>query len=139
TLTLLYNKVNAQQKVATKEVPITDKIIIVQCFDTKRKPFKPDEIQLLTNTIHGNVKDENGNALPLTTVSTIDNLTQTMTDEEGYFSLKLINPQADTKLLISNVGYEQKEIPIDLKDSMNIVLNEKQTVLPEVCVKSNES
>ena len=138
-LTFLLNKTNAQKKITKEKPSIEKEYIIPQYTCTKRRPDKLQDIQLLTNTIHGNVQDEYGNPLPLTTVSVADNYAQTVTDEKGNFSLKLITPKPDMKLLISNISYEQKEIPVDLKDTMNIVLNEKQTVLPEVCVRSTES
>jgi hypothetical protein len=137
-LSLLLNKVNAQ-KIANEKTSITKEIYIATCTGTMRRHNIIEDIQLLTNTIQGNVKDQNGNPLPLTTVSILDNHLQTTTDENGHFSLKLINPHSDTKILISDIGYEQKEIGIGLSERMTIVLKKKQIMLPEVCVKSTDA
>jgi len=139
-LTLLMNKVNGQKNPGEEKTSIAkETIVIVNTTCTKRRPVAKETIQVLTHTIHGNVKDEKGNALPFTTVSVSGNHAQTMTDEKGDFTLQTIHPQHDDKLLISNVSYEQQEVAIDLNNTMNIVLKEKAAVLPEVCVKTIDS
>lgn len=84
-------------------------------------------------TLVGVVKDSNGEALIGVNIRVKDfPQIGTITDFDGNFSLEL--PESAKSLLISFIGYENQEIEIKNKTSLNIILNESSEMLDEVQV-----
>jgi TonB-dependent starch-binding outer membrane protein SusC len=84
-------------------------------------------------TIHlsGTVRDKQGVGLPGVSVSVKGNKGGVMTDNAGHFT---IDVQKGAILVVSTVGYQQKEVTVGDKLSFDITLNQKQNDLEEVVV-----
>lgn len=59
----------------------------------------------------------------------------TVTDSEGKFSLPL--PSGDIVVVVSSVGFKRLEIPVGSKSSIEILLEEDQSLLSEVVVTAS--
>ena len=86
--------------------------------------------------ITGRLTDkENGEAIPYATVSIKGEKTATVSDSAGNFKLTVIPKEKNASLIISCIGYEQKEITIPLNnESNNITLQQDVNALPEIIV-----
>jgi len=83
-------------------------------------------------TVEGTVTDPKGNTLPgANIVLKSDELLGTTTDMDGNFSLEV---PSDGVLVISFVGFQKKEVPIDGRETLNIQLEPTQEELEEVVV-----
>lgn len=82
-------------------------------------------------TVKGKVNDLSGNPLPGTTVLVKGSTTGTITDYDGNFVLS-----ADTgnELIISYIGFNNKEIKVETGKMMVITLIEDAKTLDEVIV-----
>jgi TonB-linked SusC/RagA family outer membrane protein len=84
-------------------------------------------------TIYGNVTSANdGSPLPGVTIRIKSSTTGTITDIEGHFTLKDLQP--DNILVVSFIGYDTQEITVGDKKSFNIQLVESSQLLEEVVV-----
>ncbi len=85
--------------------------------------------------ISGNVKDENGEVLPYTTVRLKDTSTGCITDYNGNFSF---NAKADGQtLVVSCIGYKDYEVKLSSRTSypLKIVLRSSAYDMEEVVIK----
>ena len=113
----------AVQQICTRTVG--DTILAVQ------NQIAPKGI-LITGRLTDN---ENSEAIPYATVSIKGEKTATVSDSAGNFKLTAVPKEKNASLIISSVGYEQKEITIPLNnDSNNITLQQEVNALPEVIV-----
>ncbi len=102
---------------------------------------------LLTNThlqaqqvaaevaIQGRVTGEEGNALPDVSVSLRGSSLGTTTDKEGNFSFRIpATEKAGGILVFSSVGFIAKEVRIDGRESIEVILESEAKYLNEVVV-----
>ena len=82
-------------------------------------------------TVSGIVTDKNGSPLIGAGVFEKGTTNGTVTDNDGSFSLS-VSPNA--VLVVSNIGYINKEIPIGASVKFNIVLEEDLQALDEIIV-----
>ncbi|MGZ5135341.1 MAG: SusC/RagA family TonB-linked outer membrane protein, partial [Flavitalea sp.] len=85
-----------------------------------------------TRTISGIAADQNGNPLPNATVSVKGGNAFTTSDANGVF--KIVVPANSSKLLISYVGANPREISIDGQENVTATLEITDTKLSEVVV-----
>ena len=89
------------------------------------------EIMDQASTILGTVSDENGEPLPGATVLEKGTTNGTTTDLDGKFQL---NTTDNAILVISFVGYETQEVPVNNQSSINIQMTLDAEQLEEVVV-----
>ncbi len=82
--------------------------------------------------ISGNVTDENGEPLIGVNIQVKGTNLGTATDFDGHFSLEEVAEEA--VLVVSYVGYQTQEIPVDGRTSLNIVMTSDSQLLDEVVV-----
>ena len=109
-------------------------ILISSLKEVKKDLKKPlsltDPVQV---TVRGTVTDETGMTIPGASVYVKgDTGTGTTTDADGNFSLEVGN--LDAVLVVSFVGYEKQEVPLNGKNSVNIVLESSLINVEEVVV-----
>lgn len=83
-------------------------------------------------TVHGTVKDENGEPLIGATIMVQGTSIGTVTDMDGNYTL--LNVPRDGKLVVSYVGMETQVIDVNGRTSINVVLKESPETLEEVVV-----
>jgi len=90
------------------------------------------------NIIQGYVYDEiTLKPLSYATIS-IDDVSGTVTNEEGYFKYKFFDERKyPIDIKISYVGYENKIISINNSNIYRIYLNPKENIIPEAVVKAD--
>jgi len=118
---------------------IHDRQIMILSSDQKElKPLNKAENvtseaqQPQKKTFSGVVKDSNGAALPGVSVVVKGTTTGTITDENGKFSF--IIPFETKALVFSFVGMQAKELSIEGKSSIDVVLEENSQKLDEMVV-----
>lgn len=84
---------------------------------------------LYSQNINGKIVDSLNVAIPYTNIGVIDQNIGTVSDENGNFSLNLMNLNPDFKIMISNIGYKTKKYSIE--DFINVINSKKQIVLEE--------
>lgn len=84
-----------------------------------------------TKTVTGTVKDDAGNPLSGTAITVKGKKTGTQTDLAGKFRLSVTVGET---ILVSNVAYENLEMPIDSRNDYEIVLKTKSKELENVVV-----
>ncbi|MEX2593134.1 MAG: TonB-dependent receptor [Anditalea sp.] len=82
--------------------------------------------------ITGTIKDNKGAPLPGATILEKNTENGTITDVDGNFTLSVSNNNAI--LIISYLGYANKEINVDGQEKINIILEEGDNSLDEVVV-----
>lgn len=86
-----------------------------------------------TRQVNGRVTDINNNGVPSATVKVKSSNTQTITDNDGNFSLSV--PSGNVVLEISSVGYETTEVDVSANDnSVSVMMATKSSALEEVVV-----
>lgn len=90
----------------------------------------PDEVQQQVN-IQGKVTDEKGEALPGVTVKVKNGQTGTATDADGKFRIA-VNPGA--VLVFSYLGFQELEVPVTNKTTMDVVMKGSLANLQEAVV-----
>lgn len=84
-------------------------------------------------TVKGKVTDEANNPLPYVNVLVKDTTIGTITDDEGYFSLRLDNPKNTDVIEISLLGFKTESINFNSKITFfKIKLKEENDFLDEV-------
>ncbi|MDR1222678.1 MAG: TonB-dependent receptor [Tannerella sp.] len=83
-------------------------------------------------TLTGRVVDQEGEALPGVAVQIVGSTRGVMTDEDGYFTMD--NVKTGTKLRVSYIGMETKEVEFKGEKDITIVLQPKVEELDEVTV-----
>lgn len=91
---------------------------------------KPEEVQQQVN-IQGKVTDEKGEALPGVTVKVKNGQTGTATDADGKFRIA-VNPGA--VLVFSYLGFQELELPVTNKTTMDVILKGSLANLQEAVV-----
>ncbi|WP_372918704.1 SusC/RagA family TonB-linked outer membrane protein [Salegentibacter sp.] len=89
-------------------------------------------MQAQTFTVEGNVTDENGMPLLGVNVLVKGETRGTTTDFDGNFSISGVSEE--NVLVLSYVGFETKEVPVEGESFLNIVLNSDSAALEEVVV-----
>lgn len=84
------------------------------------------------NTVNGRVSDTAGMPLPQASIKVKGTPRVVVTNERGIFELRDIDPQST--LIVSYTGYITQEIPLDGKQSVEVVLKEGFEGLDEVVV-----
>ncbi len=101
---------------------------------SKHKDSNSEEINVLITEdidISGKVTDESGDGLPGATILEKGTANGTTTDIEGNYRL---NTSEDAIIIISFVGYETQEVPVNNQSSINIQLTPDSEQLEEVVV-----
>ncbi|WP_316814026.1 SusC/RagA family TonB-linked outer membrane protein [Pedobacter heparinus] len=83
-------------------------------------------------TVKGKVQDESGQSLPGASVLIKGTKISTITNGNGEFELRNVNP--DAILVFSYTGYMSQEIALNNRGSINVVLKEDNKALNEVVV-----
>ncbi len=110
--------------------PIKEKSVSQQT-NKETKPMPTPEYQYTGDVIEGYVRDESGEVLPFANVFVKGTTIGTVTDIDGYYSLKV--PFDSDVLVISYTGYSDQEMRIGSSNIVNATLNES-TTLDEVVV-----
>lgn len=108
------------------EFSLDDKFITVRFKTTTVTPVQTGK------NIQGKVLNEKGEPLNSATVQIKTKNIATATEDDGSFFLKYVDEE--DVLVISNVGYGSKEIPINGKTDFTIYLNVSITALDETVV-----
>ncbi len=90
---------------------------------------------LLAQTAKGKVVDAKGNAIPFATVVEKGTTNGTTTDDNGNFSLKVL--QLPTTLIVSSVGYVSKSVTTNGEET--VTLQEDNVGLDEVVLTGNRA
>ncbi len=83
-------------------------------------------------SIKGKVVDDQGKPIIGANVTIAGTVIGTTTDEKGMFTIKVTS--GNDKLVISFVGYEKLEVPVDNNTEFNLTLKENFTKLDELVV-----
>lgn len=88
--------------------------------------------------VYGKVVDEQGSPVPYALVLIKDRNNGAYTEENGVFYLEL-DPVTNSKLIVSCVGYEKKEValPKSVKDSLVVTLKGNMSI-PEVSITAKQ-
>ena len=89
-------------------------------------------LQLLGQNVSGTIVDENGEGVIGATILVRGSTQGTTTDFDGNFNLEV--PTLTDTLEISYVGYEQQVIPINLRNSIDVVMSLNANEMDEIVV-----
>ncbi len=108
-----------------------DYYVLIKKADNKTSYIKT--FRILEKTITGTVKDNAGDPIPgVSVIAKDENNTAAMTDIEGKFSITVTD---NVKTLIFNyIGYKTKEVSIENRTELNIVMEEDYFDIEEVIV-----
>ncbi|MFT2010926.1 SusC/RagA family TonB-linked outer membrane protein [Pontibacter sp. 13R65] len=120
---------------------VKDVYIIVK--EDNQNPFQSHNLQAIDfllareasiqeQVVTGKVLDEKGVGMPGVTVVLKGTSKGTATNSDGFYSLSV--PDATGTLVISFIGYQLQEVPINKRASININLVPNSTALDEVVV-----
>lgn len=84
-----------------------------------------------THTISGRVTNENNEPLPGVSVQVKGTDLGTTTDKDGNYSIAV---PAQASLLFSFIGYDNRELPVDNRPTINVVLHANVALLKETVV-----
>jgi hypothetical protein len=98
---------------------------------TDQKPLKT----ILISQIEGTIKDTSGLPVAFATISLKESYHTTISDEEGHFKLSVNEPRST--LIISAIGYEQKEVELKNKEFVEITMIVKSSVMQPVVISSD--
>ncbi len=108
---------------------VRDKVIIIVPKEVA-KPVTPAVSVQQKKTITGNVKDENGEALPGVSIVVKNTTVGVITDFSGNYTLEI--PSDADILVYSFVGMKPQEITIGTKTEINVVLQSDVVGIEEV-------
>lgn len=123
-LAVLKTKINLDFKITSNGVLVKELSAIAQ----KITPSKKQEKRKVT----GVVLDESNLPIPGASVFVAGTSVETTTDFEGKFTLDV--PENTTTLSVSFVGFETKEVNIENKTEIRVMLSEAPSQLDEVLV-----
>jgi TonB-linked SusC/RagA family outer membrane protein len=83
-------------------------------------------------TLRGRVVDENGEGVPGALISVVNSTRGSSADEDGNFEIP--NIVVGTKLKVSFLGMQEKEIVFDGKNNITVVLEEQTDELDEITI-----
>jgi TonB-dependent starch-binding outer membrane protein SusC len=84
-----------------------------------------------TKTVTGTVSDANGSGIPNATIKVKGSKSGTSADASGNFS---ISASSGSTLVISAVGYDEKDVKVGAESAIAVQLNQDQRSLSEVVV-----
>jgi TonB family protein len=111
-------------EVPLTELPSMDRISVLSI----------DKVNQTIREIEGYVKNSNGTPLAGAVITKKGSSEGTMTDKNGYFKLNV--SEQNTRLIISFVGFETREIGIDGITEVTVRLIKQENVLDEMVVVS---
>jgi hypothetical protein len=88
--------------------------------------------------VSGYVKDiHNRNPIPFATLGITEENIGTVTNNDGFFTLKIPESLVGTSLIVSHLGYLSKSIPVQLLDrqQIDIYLDRRVISIPEVIIR----
>ncbi len=106
---------------------IKDKFIVLTTPDFTKNGLMPT---LQQKEIFGTVTDSKGQPLPGVTIIIVGTTTGTVTDARGQYSLP--NVSRDATLQFSFIGMETQEVPVQGKESINVIMKEESIGIEEV-------
>lgn len=118
---------------------LTMRTFVILCF-TSTFGFTPNvsnaseniNNELQQQQIKGVVKDVNGLPIPGVNVLEKGTINGSLTNFDGEFTINTTNQ--DAVLVISSIGFKTKEIPVNNKNNISVVLEEDVSALDEVIV-----
>ncbi len=108
---------------------INESILVSE--NNKKRFSKPVQLVVDDISISGKISDENGDALPGATIQEKGTTNGTITDIDGNYSLSV---SEEATLVISFVGYEAREIPVNGRSVIDVSLAQDLTALDEIVV-----
>lgn len=108
---------------------INESILVSE--NNKKRFSKPVQVVVDDISISGKITDENGDPLPGATIQEKGTTNGTITDIYGMYSM---NVSEEAILVVSFVGYEAKEIPVNGRSVLDINLAPDLKALDEIVV-----
>jgi iron complex outermembrane recepter protein len=112
--------------------PILSFLLILCCWNL--------EAQLATGQINGKVNDHKGHALPYAHLIVKGTSIGTVSNETGYFSMKV--PVGQVIVKISSIGYQDQELTLEVQAQQAaevvVEMTENAAALAEYVVKAND-
>ncbi|MEQ9219128.1 MAG: TonB-dependent receptor [Cyclobacteriaceae bacterium] len=108
---------------------INESILVSE--NTKKRFSKPVQLVVDDISISGKISDENGEPLPGATIQEKGTTNGTITDIDGNYALSV---SEEATLVISFVGYEAMEIPVNGRSVIDVSLNQDLKALDEIVV-----
>lgn len=84
-------------------------------------------------TVSGTITDVNGAPLPGTSILVKNTTIGVTSDFDGNYSIEV--PEQNAVLVFSYIGFVTKEVPVDGRSTINVVLEENAQALGEVVVR----
>src|SRR5919112_437686 len=85
-----------------------------------------------TKEVRGTVTDSSGKPLSGASVQVRNSSIGTRTDDDGAFTLQV--PQSNSTLVISNIGFEEQQVPVGNQQTLRITMYAGRAVMQEVVV-----
>ncbi len=111
---------------------VKGKSILIVSDDRKSHRSSNDKPGHTGTSVKGQVSDDNGQPLGGVTVSPKGSSQAVSTNQDGLFETKTID--ADAVLVFSCIGFENKEVPVSGRSSVNVQLAKNSRLMSEVVV-----
>ena len=130
---------NKNVTIIKKDILVTDALNLVledtgltyHALEDNLVVIRPQNFTKAEITVHGQVTDANGSAIPGVSVKLKDAATATSTDNSGRYTIKV----PDNGILVfSYMGYVSKEVEIKNQTTINVKLQENSQELSEIIV-----
>lgn len=105
---------------------------------TEPQPVAPVDDTIKNIVIKGHIYDnENKNVIPFATIGIIEENIGTITNTDGYFTLKVPASFSGTSLVVSHMGFMSQRIPIQLlnEQDVDIYLSRRVISIQEVIIR----
>lgn len=102
--------------------------------DARERDSTPLQLAMQQITVEGHVVDQDGMPLPGATIIEKGTANGVSTNIDGHYAVRISNAQA--VLVFSYVGFETKEVAVDGKETIDVVLEASSEALDEVVVTS---
>lgn len=93
-----------------------------------------EQAEKADKTVTGTVLDQEGASLPGATIKLKGQDQGTITDENGKFTLSIPEGMAKPILTVSFIGFDEKEVPLGNKSSVEITMASSEEELEEIVV-----
>ncbi len=106
--------------------------------EIKPQPLIPEKDTIRNIIIKGHIYDnENMTVIPFATIGILEENIGTITNTDGYFTLKVPSSFSGSSLVVSHMGYLSQRIPIQLLDEqqVDIYLNRRVISIQEVIIR----